>query len=398
MTANPHALVCAILSLISGLMGHKLAITQAPTQLKDYIAAATISALCQSVLTAIISHRKDQLYGDRDLIERKFRLGFVAQLCGVLIILAIIAALLIENYRFFFFFVALSLSATLLQNSTYDASSIELLNKDGKFWRHQVAGALVRLALTATLTAIWDLAFFGILIANIGAATAICAKYRRLPTISIRFFRYPHRLYGPAQLKSILTVDGILRALKGQYETVAVSATALTLNKAAQLSPEQSISCLAAVAYVNTVNVLLRQTLSTWEHPDIQRSRLSLGLMTLALFILTSLGAWLARYTSLIQYALPALSDTAIEHVLISCVAAATCFPLTRGFLFSDYLPPPELTHLWQRLATSFLAMLVAFVVMISVNPNTSALLLWPVIVPLSIGFSLQKLKGHQNA
>ena len=381
-----QALSGAVISALSGLLGYKLAVTQNQQGISDYITVVAISAIAQALFSAIASNRKDRLKPAHHKYRRSLRAGLSIHICLASTMATIFLALIMEENRSFFILLALSLVGISLQQATFEETSRELVRLNGRFWDFQFRGAIIRLGLTLLFIVALEWHYFGIVLSNIGAATVICRCYASWPTIKVSQLSRLNRAIRKGALLATFTLDGILRASKNQFENCAISLSALIIASYSELPSAQRNANLISVGYVNTLMTILRQTFNQWEHPEHQQNR-SINILIFAAFpFISIIFGLIALHTNLATPFLPQIEKPLQDQIAIICCVTLAAFPLTRGFLYVDYLAPRILKRFWIILASSFALIISALFLITSLfNSQVIETYAWPALTILSI-------------
>ncbi len=381
-------LMCATLSVLSGIAGYKMAITQDPQGIKVYIATIAMSMTLQVFLATIASNRKDKLIrvGSTKVV-RSLRVDLVIIVAWVIAATAIfLAASDVENC-IAELYLALIFTAVAFQFATFTAAGREQIRNPSRFWAIQLSGALARVIGTGLFVAWCGIGFGGILISNLIAAVVVCRLYANWPTVRLRRLNRLVAIIRSGRFMRIFRLDGFLRAGKGLYEAVATSLCAIVVDRSGLLPRGTVEASYMAVGYLNTLSTTMRQVFSGWELQSGQ----SLFAQVFSVFL--SVGAavfvfWIHFRFQIFDIFLPNVARESLNHIVISVSIFLALYPLTRGFLYADYLPPEDLLRFAFDLVLAYVSGM-CLLMLIFWGLQGGWALAWFAPVPLSIGFAI---------
>lgn len=336
-----------LLSIASGLLGYRHAVSVDPSGLRDYLLALGTGGMLQVPVAALVSNRRDR-FARIGQPHRHVNVRLAAclhLLVGLTVLLAVAHAFVQRPVTGH---LTLVLLGAALQYGTYGPASREQVRNLSGYWRRQCVGACVRAAGVGALVVLLDLAYTGILLANIAAAAAIGAAYGRAT------WRWPvggrrlARAWRRARAR-FWTPDGMLRAAKSSFEPLAINATALCLERAAGWSMSASQALLASVGYLSTLAVALRQIGAGWER-EVGRAPAPV-MLSLAGAAVGIAAVGLQHGWGLFDPLLPRLGTEARLQIVAACGSWLVAHPATRGFLYLDYRPPGDVRRVALALA-----------------------------------------------
>ena len=373
------------LSIVSGLVGYKFAVSSDPAGAKGYVLAIAFGLLVQVPLVALISNRRDKLVKLENVlrfVSIRIRLGV-----GLSWMMSLLMGLLYVSFgKIIFGYLSLIFVGTAVQYASYRESSGQLVRDIKTFWKIQFLGAWVRAIGVGLLVIIYRFDYPGILIANIAAALVICIQYGCNPFDHLSRI---DQIIRAVKLgwKKLITIDGIMRSAKASYEASIISFGALAVEKFAG-TPIHSIEAMyGAVGYVNTLAVGLRQVLSSWEL-DLMKPPSIRWLM--AIFIFGSmLAVLLQQYFGFFNVFLPRMARDSLVKIIEACGIFVVIFPLTRGFLYLDYRSPVKVKQFAKAVLFSLLISVVIVVIAIRMGGDLVSPL-WAAVAPLSIALGLR--------
>lgn len=349
-------LLCAIISIFSGLMGYRFAIEQAPELARAYAIFLTLQSILHIVFASLISNRKDRILRIADPKKNlNIRKSLSAILATLLLGISLLLGWLTPGSDFIFKCLALYALTQLFQYATYTVSAHAHVLKPEIFWRNQLIGASTRALFLLTIVVWLQQNYVGIVASNTASAISICALYGEWPSFARSKMHATYRALRRGATGRLFTMDGLLRAAKGQYESLATSVAALIFSSIF-LSPAGSMALpYISVGYLNAEQTALRQTLAWWELKGYGAIREQIRAVAAAIGIVAV--CWLLfERSEPVKFLLPHLGLKDRRIVLESASVAFIAYPLTRGFLYADYLAREALHSLWIRLIIAFFA------------------------------------------
>jgi len=384
--------LCSILSIASGLAGYKMAISQDPNGIKEYISAITLGFFFQIFISAIVSNRKDKL------IEESLRLNKESKRVNLVIFISWIAGGISIMSIFFealssqlLIYSGLIFMGFAFQYATFEASSRQFIRNPDKFWKFQLSGAFFRAISTLFLVIYLETNYLGILFSNLIASFIICYHYKTWPIIGQKEFNQLRISITKVKPTQVITLDGFIRAGKGLFENTAISLCALLGDSLGVIPAKFVQPSYMAVGYLNTMNNVLRQTFSRWEWNQNNQTNKSLKLYLLLSICMAILGVVLNDKLHLFDLLLPGVSQDSLDFIVISGAIVFAMYPLTQGYLYADYFSPVNIKLFGLRLTLSFIIFLLLALLVIW---NTDGILT-PIIflpVPISIFVSIKGL------
>jgi hypothetical protein len=148
-----------------------------------------------------------------------------------------------------------------------------------------------------------------------------------------------------------------------------------------------------AVGYLNTLSTSIRQAFARWELH--QPASLSARLLSVAVSGGAALIAWeMHDQWHFFDLLLPNSDRESLNHIVGSGAVLLALYPLTRGFLYVDYLAPSDMLRFGYRLllAYVFCALSILFILWQS---GTLFAIVWCLPVPLSIAFAMHKIHAR---
>jgi hypothetical protein len=384
--------LCSLLSIASGLVGYKMAITQDPQGIKEYISAVTLGFFFQIFISAIVSNRKDKLIEDSLRLDKgSNRVNLVILLSWIIAGIAGLSILLETFPDQLLLYAGLIFMGFAFQYATFEVSSRQFIRNPDKFWKFQLSGAFFRAIGTLVLVVYLETNYLGILISNLIASLAICYHYKTWPLVSLNDYNQLRFSFNTKKVSKVITLDGFIRAGKGLFESTAISLCALLGDSLGVIPAKFVQPSYMAVGYLNTMNNVLRQTFSRWELVQNTQSKKSLKLYFLLSIAIAIVGVVLNEKWHLFDLFLPGVSQDSLDFIVVSSAIVFAMYPLTQGFLYADYFSPDDLKRFGLRLILSFLLFLSLALILIW---NTVGVLT-PIIflpVPISILISIKGL------
>ncbi len=386
--------LCAILSIVSGVAGYKMAVMQAPQNVKSYVVAVTMGMFLQTLMASIASNRKDKLIlASTEKIRRTLRVDLVVCIAWLLAagFLSVSAfARLPDNFGLYLGLICVGIA---FQYATFMASGREQVVDPDRFWSIQLSGAFVRALGTGLLVLWFEINYTGILLSNLLASLVICHRYKAWPVVDRRRLTALGHSVTQGQAVRALRLDGVLRAGKGQFEAIATSLCAIGVDLAGILPAKTVEADYMAVGYLNTLSTNIRQAFARWELH--QPASLSARLLSLAVSGGAAIIAWeMHDQWHLFDLLLPRSDRESLNHIVGSGAVLMALYPLTRGFLYVDYLAPSDMLRFGCRLLLAY--MLCSFSILFVLWKSVPLFALgWCLPVPLSIAFAMHKVHAR---
>jgi hypothetical protein len=386
--------LCAILSIVSGVAGYKMAVSQAPQDVKAYVVAVTMGMLLQTLMTSIAANRKDKLIlASMAANRRTLRVDLVVCIAWLFATGFLSVAAIARMSDHFGFYLVLICVGIAFQYATFVASGREQVVDPDRFWSIQLSGAFVRAVGTGLLVLWFDTNYKGILISNLLASLVICYRYKVWPVVDRRRLTALRRLLTQGQAFRAFRLDGVLRAGKGLFESIAMSLCAIGVDLAGLLPAKTVEAGYMAVGYLNTLSTSIRQVFAHWELS--QSASLSARLLSLAVSCSAALIAWeLHDQYHLFDLLLPRSDRESLNHIVGSGAILLALYPLTRGFLYVDYLAPSDMLKFGCSLLLAYV-LCALFIFFVLWQSGTLLALGWCLPVPLSIAFAMHKVHAR---
>jgi len=382
--------LCAVLSIVSGVAGYKLAVTQDPLGVKSYVVAVTLGMLLQILMASLASNRKDKLIlASTSAIRRTLRVDLVICFAWLMVAgsLAVAAFARVPNHLVFY--LGIICVGIAFQYATFmDSGRAQVVDPD-RFWSIQFSGAFVRAVGTGLLVFWFEIDYFGVLLSNFLASFVICYRYKAWPVVDLRRLTALGHSVTHGQLVRSFRLDGVLRAGKGLFESIATSFCAMGVDQAGLLPAKTVEAGYMAVGYLNTLSTSIRQAFARWELH--QPASLSARLLSLAVSGGAALIAWeMHDQLQLFDFLLPKIDRESLSHIVGSGAVLLALYPLTRGFLYVDYLPPSDMLRFGYHLLLAYV-LCALFILLVLWKSGTLFALGWCLPVPLSIAYAVHK-------
>ena len=374
-----------LLSMAGGLIGYQQAVSTDPSGLREYLVAVGAGVALQVPLSAVVAHRRDRMAHG----PQQHGVGRVRTAVGIYLafgLAGLAAAAYGWSKQAALGYLALVLGVVALQYWTYGAASWQQWRDLTGFWRIQLLGAVARALGLLVLVLFLKLAYLGILLANLAAALAVSMAYRdATASVPIRPVRLVRALRRAGD--QLLTADGMLRAGKAAFESLAINGCAMLADRWAGLPPSVAQGVLASVGYVNALAVGMRQLGSGWERETGQKP--APGILVVALGLVGVSAIALQAQWGAFDPLLPRLASASKLQIVAACAAYLVAYPISRGFLFADYLSPARLRQVaWQLLLWFPLAVLTALAATIAAG--FPAAVLFAAATPFALALAMR--------
>lgn len=386
--------ICAILSIVSGVAGYKMAVTHAPHGVKSYIVAVTLGMLLQTLMASLASNRKDKLIlASTIAIRRTLRVDLALCITWLLAAVSLSVAAFAKVPDHLGLYFGLICVGITFQNATFVASGRAQVVDPDRFWSVQLSGALVRAIGTGLLVLWFKIDFFGILLSNLFASLVICHRYKAWPVVDRRRLIALYYSVTHGQIFRSFRMDGVLRATKGLFESIAMSLCAIGVDQAGLLPVKTVEAGYVAVGYLNTLSTSIRQVFARWELH--QPASLSAKLLSLVVSGGVALIAWeMHDQLHLFNLLLPRIDQESLNHIVGSGAVLLALYPLTRGFLYVDYYPPSVMLRFGCCLLLAYVLCALS-ISLVLWKLGTLFALGWCLPVPLSIAFAMHKIHAR---
>lgn len=382
------AILCAILSLLSGLLGFKFASQSDVANLPAYIASLSISYVIGLVCTMIAIRGKSRY---TVLAARDFHHIDLSTRTALAIATSMLISVAVAIVSFFTS--GLSLAALVFlqgamisaQFLTFDISNLNQIIDNGRFWRIQTIGAAMRGVLIAVGFVLVGPNFYILALSGVAAALAIAVCYRVHPrhlvrrhlTWRILMFRFRHTL----------SRDALLRSTRTGSEPLMVTTTALVVQRFAPAGAGEA--ALLAAPYLNAAFASFHQVFNRLEVSMLRgmQTRKRMTAVTVALIFCAMLAYPTLRWFPPAAAILPHPTQASAEE--FSIVLAAACFtlPLSLGYGMADMFPLKDLTRVMLFTVSTWVGAMALTLSIGQVEP--AAFLVLMALPALSIGVGL---------
>ena len=371
-----------------------MAVSQAPQNVKAYVVAVTLGMLLQTLMASIAANRKDKLIlASTAAIRRTLRVDLVVCIAWLLAVGSLSVAAFASMSDHFGFYLVLICVGIAFQYATFVASGREQVVDPDRFWSIQLSGAFVRALGTGLLVLWFETNYKGILISNLLASLVICHRYKAWPIVDRRHLTALGHSLTQGQAIRAIRLDGVLRAGKGLFESIATALCAIGIDLAGLLPAKTVEAGYMAVGYLNTLNTSIRQVFAHWELR--QSATLLARLLSLAVSSGAALIAWeMHDQCHLFDLLLPRSDQESLNHIVGSGAVLLAIYPLTRGFLYVDYLAPSDMLKFGCSLLLAYV-LCALFILFIIWKFGAIFALGWCLPVPLSIAFAMHKLHAR---
>jgi len=382
------AILCAVLSLLSGLIGFKFASEADIHYLPSYIISLSITYGITMICTVVAVRGKSRYTVLAAQNVGTLRMSTRAVLATAMSIAAACIATIVAwvshggAAALLMLFQSAMVGAQFL---SFDASNITQLTDNRRFWLIQTVGAFVRCLVIATGYLALGPSFHVLALSGLLAAFAIAGCYRVGPDQLVR--RHLSLRLAARYIRHAVGLDPLLRSGKSVSEQLLISSSALIAQHAA--SPAIGEAALLAVPYLNAAMAAFHQAFNRLEVGILRgtSTRRTCLLTVGGLFALALLAYPLLRWVPILGHILPhpAIGDG--EELRITLALGAAALPLVMGYGMADMLPFPTLTRLVFAILAAWVIMLATILSVGQLVPSAFLAIMATPSLSVGIGF-----------
>lgn len=381
---------CTVFSILAGILGFAWAVTAEPEIIHLFIKASFVVLLIQIPFMAVASKNKNRLAKSKVGASLHLRSEFAANFNFLLAIIVGICGIFLaegtELEKLAWFSSIILLTHGFQLKSFYHSSRFQITDLDF-FWKTQLTGAALRFGSVILFVQIINIGFWGILFSNLVASIVIAFIYKAL-IFKIKLMKQSF-IVAFKNSNKLLSIDGILRAMRNFYEQLSVSFIAICLEYTLSFDAKTIEHMYASIGYINAGTTALRQIFASLELSSFKRQPI---FKKTAIIYLLSIPAaiisfYIYQYTDFKYLILPSIGDDGMNYIVIAIYITFYAYPFTLGFAFMDYLPAKELLNGMLVMALLLLLFTIICVALYKFGV-ASYVPIWAMIVPMSIGLS----------
>ena len=368
------AILCAVLSLLSGLVGFKFASEADILHLPGYITSLSITYGITMICTVVAVRGKSRytILAARNVVSLRMSTRVVLATGlghgGEAALLMLFQSTMVG-----------------VQFLSFDASNITQLTDNKRFWLIQAVGAFVRCIVIAIGYLAIGPSFHILALSGLLAAFAIASCYRVGPDQLVR--RHLSLRLARRYIRHAVGLDPLLRSGRMVSEQLLISSSALIAQRAA--SPAIGEAALLAVPYLNAAIAAFHQAFNRFE-VGILRGTLTrrTALLTMGGLFALALPAYpLLRWVPILGHILPHPVIGDGEALRITLALGAATLPLVMGYGMADMLPFPTLMRLMFTIIVAWVVLLVMILLLGQGVPHVFLAIMATPALSVGIGF-----------
>lgn len=382
------AILCAVLSLLSGLIGFKFASEADILHLPGYITSLSITYGITMICTVVAVRGKSRytILAARNVVSLRMSTRAVLA-TGLAMAAACIATAVAWLGHGGEAALLMLFQSTMVgvQFLSFDASNITQLTDNKRFWLIQAVGAFVRCLVIAIGYLAIGPSFHILALSGLLAAFAIASCYRVGPDQLVR--RHLSLRLAGRYIRHAVGLDPLLRSGRMVSEQLLISSSALIAQRTA--SPAIGEAALLAVPYLNAAIAAFHQAFNRFE-VGILRGTLTrrTALLTMGgLFALALLAYPLLRWVPILGHILPHPVIGDGEALRITLALGAATLPLVMGYGMADMLPFPTLMRLMFAIIVAWVVLLVTILLLGQGVPHVFLAIMATPALSVGIGF-----------
>lgn len=383
------AILCAILSLLSGLLGFKFASQVDVKNLPIYIASLSVSYVVGAVCTMIAIRGKSRytILASKGFCHVNLSTRTTLAITISMLVSMIVALLSLFTTGLSFAILVLLQGGTIsAQFLTFDISNLNQIIDNARFWRFQTIGAVMRGVVIAVGFIVVGPCFYILALSGVAAALAIAVCYRVHPRNLMRRHLTWRTLI--LRLRHTLGWDALLRSARMWSEPLMITTTALVVRRVAPAGAGEA--ALLVVPYLNAGFASFHQAFNRLEVSMLRgtQTRKQTTTAIVALIVCAMLAYPILRWFPPVAVILPHPTQASPEEFRIVLAAACFTLPLSLGYGMADMFPLNDLIRLMLCAALAWVGAMALVIAIGQAEP--AAFLILMALPALAIGAGLR--------